>query len=166
MLISSHLLRRISWISAAILPPLIMLVAGIGFFAGIFWGLWEGPTSQWIIAGGAITPLWLAVHFGFWQNALSKASKYSLFDPTKEMAYIPLDEEVKIKGKAAVDVVGARFGKTGGSLTFFLLQTFLPQLSLQELSPFIFAIFILALIIWLTALNKLQPLLNTSSTCE
>jgi AAA family ATP:ADP antiporter len=32
------------------------------------------------------------------------------------MAYIPLDLEVKVKGKAAIDVVGARFGKAGGSL--------------------------------------------------
>lgn len=166
MLVSSHLLRRISWISAAILPPLTMLVAGGGFFASIFWGLWTGPSHEWILAGVSITPLWLAVNFGFWQNALSKASKYSLFDPTKEMAYIPLSEEVKIKGKAAVDVVGARFGKTGGSLTFFLLQTFLPQLTLQELSPFIFTIFIAALGIWLIALNRLQPLLNPTTADE
>jgi AAA family ATP:ADP antiporter len=32
------------------------------------------------------------------------------------MAYIPLDPEAKVKGKAAIDVVGARMGKAGGSL--------------------------------------------------
>lgn len=33
---------------------------------------------------------------GMVQNILSKAIKYALFDPTKEMAYIPLDQDTKV----------------------------------------------------------------------
>ncbi len=68
-----------------------------------------------MIAALGTTPLMLAVIVGTIQNIMSKSAKYSLFDPTKEMAYIPLDQEQKSKGKAAIDVVGARLGKSGGS---------------------------------------------------
>ncbi len=57
----------------------------------------------------------LAVLIGAAQNILSKAAKYSLFDPCKESAFIPLDAESRTKGKAAVEVIGAPLGKSGGS---------------------------------------------------
>lgn len=42
-----------------------------------------------------LTPLMAAVLVGAAQNVFSKSAKYSLFDPCKEMAYIPLDDEVR-----------------------------------------------------------------------
>ncbi len=67
------------------------------------------------------TPLMLAVLIGAAQNILSKAAKYSLFDPCKESAFIPLDAESRTKGKAAVEVIGGPLGKSGGS---FLQQVY------------------------------------------
>lgn len=52
---------------------------------------------------------------GTLQNTLSRGAKYSVFDSTKEMAFVPLSSESKIKGKAAIDGVGIRLGKSGGS---------------------------------------------------
>lgn len=42
------------------------------------------------------TPLYAAVLVGAAQNVFSKSAKYSLFDPCKEMAYIPLDKETQV----------------------------------------------------------------------
>lgn len=46
------------------------------------------------LAAMGTTPLAAAVLVGAVQNAFSRSAKYSLFDPCKEMAYIPLDDEV------------------------------------------------------------------------
>jgi AAA family ATP:ADP antiporter len=112
LFVSSNLIRGLGWTVAALVTPVVLLVTGAGFFGFIlghqFFGSWFQVASM--------TPLGMGVLFGTIQNVMSKASKYSLFDPTKEMAYIPLDMEAKVKGKAAIDVVGARFGKAAGSL--------------------------------------------------
>jgi len=92
-------------------------VTGLAFFALQLFA----PTFAPIAAAWGTTPLILAVLVGAAQNILSKSSKYSLFDPCKEMAYIPLDQESKTKGKAAVDVIGNPLGKSGGSMIQQLL---------------------------------------------
>ena len=58
---------------------------------------------------------------GTLQTIISKITKYSLFDPCKEMSYIPLDKESKTKGKATIDVLGSRFGRSVGNVTQQLL---------------------------------------------
>ena len=49
-----------------------------------------------MLATWGLTPLMAAVLVGAAQNVFSKSSKYSLFDPCKEMAYIPLDQETQV----------------------------------------------------------------------
>lgn len=103
----------LGWTKTALLTPAIMFVTGAGFFAFIYS---PGFFADLTVSLTAMSPLAIAVFFGASQNAFSKAAKYSVFDATKEMAYIPLDHDSKLKGKAAIDGVGSRLGKSGGSL--------------------------------------------------
>jgi AAA family ATP:ADP antiporter len=110
------------------------------------------------IAMMGTTPLMLAVIFGTAQNFISKSAKYSLFDPTKEMAYIPLDQESKVKGKAAIDVVGARLGKAGGSV---IQQVLIVSLgSLAATTPYIAVILFGIIFAWIFAAKALSVRFN------
>lgn len=151
LFVGGNVIRRFGWITAAMFTPVVLLVTG-----GIFFGLVIFRDNLGgVIAALGTTPLMLAVVVGMIQNIMSKSCKYSLFDPTKEMAYIPLDQEQKVKGKAAIDVVGARLGKSGGS---FIQQGLLVAFgSLAAITPIlgvVLAIIILAWIVAARGLNK------------
>ena len=107
-----------------------------------------------VLAPLGMTPLLAAVYVGAAQNIFSKGSKYSLFDPCKEMAYIPLDEETKVKGKAAIDVVCNPLGKSGGAL----IQQFmiLGLGSLAASTPYLGIILLGIVLAWLNAARSLN----------
>merc|ERR1711904_394287 len=100
-----------------------------------------------------VDALLLSVWVGTAQNVGTKATKYGMFDPTKEMAYIPLDAEQKTKGKAAIDVIASRMGKSGGSLIQQFLILFLGTLS--ACAPYI-GLFLGAItVLWIRAVLRL-----------
>lgn len=150
LFVGGNLIRRKGWGFAAMVTPVVLLITGAGFFAFV---LFRDNLGGYIAALGT-TPLMLAVFFGAAQNVMSKSAKYSLFDPTKEMAYIPLDQEAKVKGKAAIDVVGARLGKSGGS---FVQQGLLVALgSLAAITPYIAGILFVIIFAWIIAVRSLN----------
>merc|ERR1712048_729115 len=74
---------------------LVMMIIGRWILSRFGWGV-----------GALVTPLMLGT---------TGIAFFSLFDPCKETAYIPLDEEMRTKGKAAIDVIGNPLGKSGGA---------------------------------------------------
>ncbi len=147
LLVANNVIRSFGWTVAALATPVALLVTGAGFFGFILAKNALGP----MLAGFGTTPLAAAVLFGTVQNVLSKATKYSLFDPTKEMAYIPLDPESKVMGKAAIDVVGARLGKAGGA---FIQQVLIALFRSLRAVPGLIAVILFAVIgawIWAAA---------------
>lgn len=150
MLVGRYIFRKFGWGAAAFVTPVVLGLTGVGFFSLI---LFSETVSPFIMALGT-TPLIAAVMIGAAQNILSKSSKYSLFDPCKEMAYIPLDVEQKSKGKAAVDVIGNPLGKSGGS---FIQQILIFSLgSLAASTPYLAGILFAIIGLWLMAARSLD----------
>jgi AAA family ATP:ADP antiporter len=150
--VTGNVVRKLGWKVASLITPVVLLITGSLFF--LF--MTKGSTFNPLIALLGTTPLWLSVIFGMAQNVMSKSSKYSLFDPTKEMAYIPLSQELKVKGKATVDVVGARFGKSGGA---FIQQFLIITLgSISAMAPYIALFLGLITILWILAVFSLDKL--------
>jgi AAA family ATP:ADP antiporter len=144
--IGSNVIRRLGWLVGALSAPIMILVTGGIFFLFI---MYKNDLDGLFI----YSALWVAVIAGATQNILSKATKYSLFDPTKEMAYIPLDPESKVKGKAAIDVVGGRLGKSGGGV---ILQIVLMFGAIASNLPILLLFVALVIAVWIMAIFSLN----------
>ncbi len=148
LFVTGNVLRVFGWRVAALITPTVLLITGVIFFALVMFM----EQAQPLVAALEFTPLYAAVIVGMIQNVMSKSAKYSLFDPTKEMTYIPLDQESKVKGKAAIDVVGSRLGKAGGSLIQQALFFIGP---LAVITPYIAGIIFIIIFAWIVAAYKL-----------
>jgi AAA family ATP:ADP antiporter len=161
MLVGSNLLRRFSWRTCALITPTVLLAGVLIFFGVIYYNnsmLPEGMSIIQALESGVINRelIVFAVILGLFVNAFGKAVKYSLFDPTKEMAYIPLDQELKIKGKAAVDVIGGRGGKSGGAYIQMGLLSVFSGSALYQLVPIIGPIVIGVVGLWILSVFGLS----------
>lgn len=148
-------IKRFGWTRTALITPVILLITSAGFFSFL---LLKDQLAGFALALTGMTPLAIAVFFGSAQNCLSKAAKYSVFDATKEMAYIPLDHDSKLKGKAAIDGVGSRLGKSGGSLIHTSLLMFFE--TLPRCSPYIAGILGTMIVFWISATKSLGKKFN------
>ena len=158
LFVGGNIIRRLGWGFAAKVTPVVLLITGAAFFTFVIFR----DNLAGAIAMLGTTPLFLAVLIGMVQNIMSKSTKYSLFDPTKEMAYIPLDQESKVKGKAAIDVVGARLGKSGGAL---LQQGLILSFgSLAAVTPILAAILGAIAVVWIVAAHSLNKQFTALTT--
>ncbi len=143
--------RRFGWTTSALVTPVILLISGALFFLCHYFR--ETPfLHQFSYILGA-TPLMLIVLIGSMQNVFSRACKFTFFDTTKEIAFIPLSPESKLKGKAAIDGVGSRLGKSGSGL---IHQSLIITLGSVSMSTPIVGVFLgLFFISWITAVRSL-----------
>lgn len=112
MFLSPIMFEKLGWAGVAGVTPNVLAYGGTAFFLMCFGYHAFSSVGSW---GAAILPgvaLGGATLF-----VLARGAKFSLFKPAEEMVYICLDEEGRTRGKAAVDVVGAQFGKSAGSVS-------------------------------------------------
>lgn len=151
LFVSSSVIRKYGWTTAAMLTPFILLTTSFVFFVLYFF---KGSFAETpIMAFLGMTPLSLIVLTGSIQNILSRGAKYTVFDASKEMAFVPLSTESKIKGKAAIDGICNRFGKSGGAM---IHQSLLIALSSFAASaPYVAGILLFFIGGWMVAVRKL-----------
>jgi len=148
ILVSSNLMRR-SWNFATLLTPFILLIIGFGFFSVVLCKDYE-----WLVMFSHNSLLYATIIFGAILHICSASVSSSLFKPTKEIAYIPLDRDLKVKGKAVIDVLVVFLGDTVASL---LVQGLLViNGSIAAITPYVAGSFFLFLGIWIMAARSLN----------
>ncbi len=150
LVISGNSIRKFGWTFTALITPFVLLLTSIGFF-----GLYFFQDYCAFLAFGLlnITPLALLVLMGSIQNILARGAKYTVYDATKEMAFVPLSAEEKIKGKAAIDGICNRFGKSGGSVIHSSLL--IAFSSFAASAPYVAGILCLIIVVWMVAVRRL-----------
>lgn len=151
--IGSSIIRQLGWYYGAIITPVMIMFAGTIFF--IFVAI-EDSLDYLFASFVYLSPLAMITFMGGLQNVLGKGAKYSLFDATKEMTYIPLDAEMKTKGKAAVDVVGNKIGKSAGALVQFVIFTIFPSVRYDDIAPILGVFFVLICLLWVRSVRILS----------
>jgi AAA family ATP:ADP antiporter len=131
-------LRRRSFTAAMVATPVAMAALAVPFWALVYN---KGDIALVVAIGSILT-------------TFSKASKNALFDPTTQAAYIPLSADEKIRGKAAIDVIGSRFGKSGSSLLQQLVMVALG--STFEATLAVCFIYYTVLSLWISAAFRLS----------
>ncbi len=146
------IIRKLNWLGAALVTPIITLIVGGCFFLFIVAGHYNLLPET--IMG--VSTLAAIVAIGGLQNVLAKGTKYCFFDVTKEMVYIPLDGEMATKGKAAVDILGGKIGKSSGAILQVICYTIFATAQPNELAPFLMVMFFVICTIWITAVGMLS----------
>ncbi len=150
--LGSNIFRKFGWRYSALLTPILVGVTGVFFFIFVLKQDLLTPLGTFL----GLTPLAIVVLFGAFQNVTSKVCKYSFFDPTKEMAFIPLDDEAKLKGKAAIDVVGSRLGKSGSSWIQIALIDLIGTGSIFSITHILLPIVTVVTVMWILSVRSLS----------
>lgn len=154
--ISGNVVSKFGWTIAALVCPCIWGLTSIGFFSGL---LVESFNGSEILLNIVANPANFILILGSIQISLGRASKYTVFDETKEIAFIPLSQHEQRKAKAVVDGIASRLGKSGGALIYLLLFSIFDSLAASI--PVVVVITVAMIVIWMFAVLKLGKIISS-----
>jgi AAA family ATP:ADP antiporter len=158
LILSGNVIRRFGWTATALITPFVWLITSIAFFAGI---AFENSSMIEIFTTLMANPANLVLLIGSMQICLGRGCKYTVFDQTKEIAFIPLSREEQRKGKIIVDGLASRFGKSGGSIIYVMLLLIFGEMT--NIIPYIAVIIFIALAAWLYATYKMGQIIDKAT---
>ena len=153
---SGGMLRKFGWETVAKVSPVTIGITGCLFFLISYC---KNSISDLSTLIGSKLVLYIVILGGI-QNLLGKVVKYAFHDNTTQIAYIPLDQEAKIKGKAAIDILGSRLGKAGSSWIQIALLELFHTNSIQPLSGILFIFLLITTILWYRATDNISSWLT------
>ena len=153
MILGKFVFQYLGWGAAASATPIAMLTSGGVFFLFSLMAGSMAASGNMIFGVDPTTMAFMGVAAGAITQVFARSSKFSLFDPAKEMVYIEMSKEEKSKGKAAVYLIGSQIGKSGGAwVTQALL---LITGSMTASLPVIASVFTVVIFSWLNAVRNL-----------
>lgn len=147
--VSGNIIRKFGWTFAAMVTPIILLITSVGFFGFFF----LKGYSEVVTCLLGYTPLTMVVFFGSLQNCLSRMARYTIFDATREMAFVPLTNDQKVKAKAAIDGVCNRLGKSGGAVVYETLLIFVTTIAAT--APYVAGCILVIIGVWMFSVRML-----------
>lgn len=151
------IIRKFGWKRATLITPVIILSTSLLFFPLVsLQGNEVFKSFIFDVFSSSLT--WISVVLGGVQNAMARGTKYSIYDSTKEMAFIPLSIMEKRKGKAVIDGIASRIGKSSGSV--IIMSLLLVFSNLQESIPCIAVISISVTVFWVISIIGLDRLMK------
>lgn len=155
---SGSIIRRFGWLFSASVTPVALLFSGSIFFLIVLF--------DYIITIFDLNNLFFIkneliyyiIILGAAQNIIGRGAKYSLYDSTKEMLYLSLPNEIKTKGKIAVDIVGVKVGRFLGVMLQTTLFSIFPLATYSSISIYLFIAYVASCLMWILALRQLSSL--------
>lgn len=113
--VGANLMEKWGWKAGALTTPWMAGFLAFPFFLSLL----IGPSML-----GSRRSLLVAMYLGLLQTSLAKSAKFTLFDPTKEIVFAHLPKDRQKVGKAAVEMILSRFGKSLGAFGLQVIVLF------------------------------------------